>query len=141
MFGKANPYARLRIGVQEYTTKANNGGGKNPIWNEEFIFDISNEKDIEIEVLDKETVGNDKYMGSCRISILDWIANNKFDGAINLLDKTEKIVGTITLSVKFERPSATLLAQNKEKSELEKLALVSYGDVGLSNTAAGGSRG
>ena len=44
MFGKADPYARLIIGVQEYSTRPNPAGGKNPIWNEEFVFDISNER-------------------------------------------------------------------------------------------------
>ena len=50
MFGKADPYCRLRIGTQEFTTKHNPGGGKNPIWNEEFAFDISSEREIEFEV-------------------------------------------------------------------------------------------
>ena len=53
MFGKADPYAKLRIGTQEFNTKPNPGGGKNPVWNEEFSFDISNEKEMEVEVLDK----------------------------------------------------------------------------------------
>lgn len=44
MFGKADPYARLIIGVQEFSTRPNPAGGKNPIWNEEFVFDISNER-------------------------------------------------------------------------------------------------
>ena len=44
MFGKADPYARLSVGIQEFSTKPNPGGGKNPIWNEEFVFDVSNER-------------------------------------------------------------------------------------------------
>ena len=44
MFGKADPYARLSIGIQEFSTKPNPGGGKNPIWNEEFIFEVANER-------------------------------------------------------------------------------------------------
>jgi Ca2+-dependent lipid-binding protein len=62
MFGKADPYAKLRIGTQEFSTKPNPGGGKNPIWNEEFQFDISNEKEIEIEVMDKEAVGKRSFL-------------------------------------------------------------------------------
>ena len=80
MFGKADPYAKLRVGTQEFSTKPNPGGGKNPIWNEEFTFDISNERDMEVEVLDKETVGNDKFMGRCKVSIMEWIANARFEG-------------------------------------------------------------
>ena len=105
MFGKADPYARLRIGVQEFATKSNPGGGKNPVWNEEFTFEISNEKDMEIEVLDKETVGDDKFMGRCRVSIVEWIANQEFKGDLELQDKTGKGVGRITLAVRFEAPN------------------------------------
>lgn len=106
MFGKADPYARLRVGTQEYSTKPNPSGGKNPIWNEEFQFDISNEKEMEIEVMDKETVGNDKFMGRCKVSIMEWIANGRFEGDLDLQDKSNKPVGRITIASKFERPNA-----------------------------------
>ncbi len=104
MFGKADPYCKLRIGTQEFSTKHNAGGGKNPVWNEEFSFDISNEKDMEVEVLDKETVGNDKFMGRCKVSIMEWIATGRFEGDLDLQDKANKPVGRVTIAVRFERP-------------------------------------
>ncbi len=104
MFGKADPYARLRIGTQEFSTKPNPGGGKNPIWNEEFQFDISNERDMEVEVMDKETVGNDKFMGRCKVSIMEWIANGRFEGDLDLADKAGKPVGRVTIAASFDRP-------------------------------------
>lgn len=106
MFGKADPYSRLRVGTQEFSTKPNPGGGKNPVWNEEFTFDISNEKEMEIEVLDKETVGNDKFMGRCKVSIIEWIANGRFEGDLDLQDKMGKPVGRISIACRFERPNA-----------------------------------
>jgi serine/threonine-protein phosphatase 2B regulatory subunit len=106
MFGKADPYSRLRVGTQEFSTKPNPGGGKNPIWNEEFQFDISNERDMEVEVMDKETVGNDKFMGRCKVSIMEWIANGRFDGDLDLQDKAGKPVGKVTISASFDRPPA-----------------------------------
>jgi len=59
---------------------------------------VSNEREIEVEVLDKETVGNDKFMGICTVSIMEWIANGKFDGDLDLLDKAGKPVGRVTLA-------------------------------------------
>lgn len=105
MFGKADPFARLRIGTQEFSTKPNPGGGKNPIWNEEFTFDISNEKELEIEVMDKETVGNDKFMGRCKVSIIEWIANGRFEGDLELQDKMNKPVGRVSIAARFDRPT------------------------------------
>ena len=132
MFGKADPYCRLRIGIQEFTTKHNPGGGKNPIWNEEFGFDISNEREIEFEVMDKETVGNDKFMGTCRTSVLDWIANGQFDGDLDLVDKAGKPVGKISISAKFERPNlnANKDGDGGDKSDMLSKALVPAGGMG-----------
>jgi Ca2+-dependent lipid-binding protein len=53
MFGKADPYCKLTVGSQRFETRPHSGGGKGPVWNEEHAFDISTEKDMEIEVLDK----------------------------------------------------------------------------------------
>ena len=99
----------MRIGTQEFSSKPNPGGGKNPIWNEEFVFDVSNEREIEIEVMDKETVGNDKFMGRTKVSIMEWIANGRFEGELDIEDKTGKPVGRVSVSVKFERPGAALI--------------------------------
>lgn len=127
MFGKADPYTRLRIGTQEFSTRPNPGGGKNPVWNEEFQFDISNEKECEIEVLDKETVGNDKFMGRCKVGIMEWIANGRFEGDLDLVDKSEKPVGRITISVRFERPNVQGGAGKKMEDGAD-MALTVAGD-------------
>ncbi len=135
MFGKADPYARLRIGTQEFSTKPNPGGGKNPIWNEEFFFDISNEKDMEVEVMDKETVGNDKFMGRCKVSIMEWIANGRFDGDLDLSDKAGKPVGRVTISSNFERPEAAKKEGEKEKKAPPGTSTKDGGPVQLAGEA------
>ena len=113
MFGKADPYVRLKIGGQEQATKPHAQGGKNPVWNQEFDFEISTEKELEIDVMDKEQVGNDKFMGRAKVGIMDWIALGHFEGEINVLDKAEKEVGKINVNVKFERPGANAMAAAK----------------------------
>lgn len=40
------------------------------MWNEEHAFDISSEKEALFEVLDKENVGEDKFMGELKANIL-----------------------------------------------------------------------
>jgi len=104
MFGKADPYAKMRIGTQEYMTQPHMGGGKNPIWNEENSFDIANEKEMELEVLDKEQVGSDKFMGRATVSIMEWIGVGRFEGDIDVQDKSGKQVGKVSVAVRFERP-------------------------------------
>ena len=135
MFGKADPYSRLRIGTQEFSTKPNPGGGKNPIWNEEFFFDISNEKDMEVEVMDKETVGNDKFMGRCKVSIMEWIANGRFDGDLDLTDKAGKPVGRVTVSASFERPEPAKKEGDDKKAPAPGASTKQGGPVGLASEA------
>jgi len=104
MFGKADPYAKATVGQQSFSTKPVVGGGKNPVWDAELSFEIKTEKEMEIEVLSKEEVGNDKFLGKCTVSILDWIATGAFDGDVDLVDAQGKSVGKVAISAKFERP-------------------------------------
>lgn len=62
--------------------------------------------------MDKEVVGNDKFMGQAKINILDWIAKGFFDGTIDVEDKTGKHVGKLRLSAKFMRFQTSLPSSN-----------------------------
>ena len=75
----------------------------NQEWNTQFDFEITGEKELEIEIMDKEVVGNDKFMGRAKINILDWIAVGSFDGTIETEDKSGKHAGKIQISAKFKR--------------------------------------
>lgn len=48
-------------------------------------------------------VSEDKLMGKATISILDWIATGSFNGTIDLLDDSGKLVGKIELAASFKR--------------------------------------
>lgn len=79
-------------------------GGKNPVWNEEFTFEVTTEKELEIEVNDKDDAGTDKFMGMATTSIVDWVGLGKWEGNVDILDKSGKPVGGISLAVTFQRP-------------------------------------
>ena len=104
MMSKADPYCKITIGSKTEQTKVHSKGGKNPIWGDEFNFQISNEKECIIEVYDKESMGKDKFMGEAKVSIMDWISKGVFDGNVDLYDKSKKTCGQVKLSVKFARP-------------------------------------
>lgn len=67
-FGKQDPYAIVRCGGQQFRTKTAVDGGKNPVWNETFLFNVINENTIEIDIKD-EDVGKDDLIGSVMISL------------------------------------------------------------------------
>ena len=103
--GKANPRVRIKIGERVVvTTPPDPQGGKEPTWDEDFEFDIVTEQEMEIEVFDAESIGEDKVVGRAKVSILDWIAQGKYSGKIDLLDDSRKLAGCLELSANFNRP-------------------------------------
>ena len=58
---------------------------------------------MNIEVIDKEVIGEDKFMGYARVGILDWIAQGNFEGSIELFDKLNIHAGQLAVSVSFYR--------------------------------------
>ena len=117
VFGRANPLVKIAIGKKVSSTDVHNEGGKNPIWNAEFEFDITTEKEMEIEVLNKEPVGGDKFMGKATVSILDWIALTEFNGSVEILDKTGGFAGELLVQAQFYKgDEAPVEAKSKNKN-------------------------
>jgi len=104
MLGKADPYVKVKIGSQEFQSRVHQGGGQNPTWGDTFTFEISNEKEAEFEVFDKESVGTDKFIGRAKTSFMGWIARQSFEGNVDLKDDKGQAAGAVAISVKFEKP-------------------------------------
>ena len=51
-----------------------------------------------------DDAGTEKFMGSTTVSIVDWVGLGKWEGAVELKDKSSKPVGGVSLSVSFLRP-------------------------------------
>ncbi|KAL3781442.1 hypothetical protein ACHAW5_001519 [Stephanodiscus triporus] len=103
VFGRADPYVKIKIGDREFTTSSHKDGGKNPEWKEEFEFEITTEQELEFEVMDKGVIGEDKFMGSAHVGILDWVAKGHFEGEVDLFDKLNHHAGQLAVSASFYR--------------------------------------
>lgn len=104
-FGRANPYVKITCGDKVMSTKPHMEGGKNPVWDANLVFQIMTEKEMIIEVLDRQPVGEDKLMGKSTVGILDWIALESYEGKIELLDKSGSICGELNVKSEFTRTS------------------------------------
>jgi len=107
LFGKADPYVVLRLGKVEFRTRVCTGGGTDPVFDEEFTFDIGDDTELNITVYDKETTGNDRFMGECIVNISDWCING-YEGSLELLDKKQKQEGKLNVSAKNEKADTKL---------------------------------
>ncbi|PNW76446.1 hypothetical protein CHLRE_11g467593v5 [Chlamydomonas reinhardtii] len=67
-FGKQDPYCIIRIGGQTFRTRTAVDGGRNPVWNETFRFNVINENNVDVEIKD-EDVGKDDLIGTCTFSL------------------------------------------------------------------------
>jgi len=102
LFGQADPYAIIKIGSREQETKVNSSGGKNPVWDEEFVFNVYDENsDIEFTILDKETVGADRFMAHGKVSMMEWIRLGTFEGELTVTDKANKPEGKLAIVATF----------------------------------------
>lgn len=68
--GKSDPYAVLSIAEQKQRSKTIKGGGKSPVWNESFLFEIPDgPHELEIVLFDQESHGGDESMGTVIIPL------------------------------------------------------------------------
>lgn len=51
-FGRQDPYCRVIIGHQEFKSRTATDGGKTPVWNETFRFNVINENSFSLVVKD-----------------------------------------------------------------------------------------
>ena len=61
-FTKMDPYVKIRVGAQQYKTKAAKNMGKRPQWQESFTFNIDYENQLNFEIYDKD-ITIDDYIG------------------------------------------------------------------------------
>lgn len=54
-------------------------------------------------MIDKEVIGDNKFMGAARVGIMDWIAQGHFEGVIELVDKVNHNAGQLEISASFYR--------------------------------------
>ena len=74
--GKMDPYCTVVYEDSKYKTRVKQDAGKNPVWNEEFVFDVSSEKDIKISVLDQDFVSKGEMCGIFEGKIQEIIGDN-----------------------------------------------------------------
>lgn len=87
MDGTSDPYVIVQIENQRIETSFKKGT-LNPVWNESFTFDIHHGRDkLFIEVMDKDTFGEDDSEGICTLSLDRLEDQMKHDEWLELYDR------------------------------------------------------
>jgi Ca2+-dependent lipid-binding protein len=61
---KQDPYVIIKCGNQMLRTCTQTDGGKSPVWNETFTFNVINENSAELTIMDEDTMSADDTIGS-----------------------------------------------------------------------------
>lgn len=100
---KMDPYCILTTRSQQQKSSVASRQGRNPEWNEKFVFNISEaDSDLTVRVMDKDTFTSDDFVGEASIPL-----DRVFEGgsllstAYNLVLADSTYCGQIKLSLTF----------------------------------------
>lgn len=97
----SDPYIKLTVGSQVVQTRSREKGtGTTPEYNEAFDFNIAAEKELIVEVLDRDSSGGgaDRVLAQTRVDIVPWLAKGGFEGDVGLDN------GKVAVTAAFSKP-------------------------------------
>lgn len=120
--GRQDPYVKITVEGRAtkivMKTKTDTDGGREPEWeNEEFRFQIVDQYNMQVEIWDEDSVGEDDLVGSATISFLpifrygyikDWL-NLWFKGKFGNKDPA----GQLQVEMSFEAPAGIAYPQHQ----------------------------
>ncbi|XP_027368493.1 elicitor-responsive protein 1-like [Abrus precatorius] len=115
IFGKMDPYVLIQYKGQERKSSVANGQGKNPVWNEKFIFRVEypgsgDRNKLILKIMDKDSFSADDFVGQATIYVGDLLAQGVENGGAKLQTLKYRVVranqsycGEIDVGITFTR--------------------------------------
>ncbi|KAJ1389422.1 C2 domain [Sesbania bispinosa] len=113
IFGRMDPYVLIQYKSQEQRSSVAKGQGRNPIWNEKFMFRVEhpgsgNKYKLILKIMDKDTLSRDDFVGQAIIYVEDLLAQGVENGGAKLQPLKYRVVrenqsycGEITVGITF----------------------------------------
>jgi Ca2+-binding EF-hand superfamily protein len=90
-------------------TAADKDGGGDPVWNETILFDIVDQYQLNVEVLNQSAAGSDTLLGYCTFSLLSTFRSGKTEQWLTLKQKKASggiiEVGSVFVICQFQGPT------------------------------------
>ena len=100
LFGKQDPYVKIKTNSGEFKTHTCNNGGKRPYWNDSFNFNLTGDTNIHLSVWDKDTFSKDDFLGETNINLLGKLIQGNNSNSYNLTYKG-KAAGIIYIEIQY----------------------------------------
>eukprot|EP00798_Chlamydomonas_sp_ICE-L_P015301 gene15301-21386_t len=104
VLGKNDPFCIITCGSQQFRSRTIQGGGKNPVWNETFRYNLINENDLAIEVKD-EDVTMTTLIGQGRVSLAKVRLTGQDRQQMPVMTKGSKQKGFVSVTLAFSKNS------------------------------------
>ncbi|RIA90260.1 C2 domain-containing protein [Glomus cerebriforme] len=102
LFGKSDPYVKLVLGPSKSQSTTIKKGDLNPKYNEEFNFVTEDEKEVKVEVWDRNTIGSDELIGSEVVPLTQVYSDGFLDTWIKIKSsKDKRNHGEVHLTLEF----------------------------------------
>jgi len=105
-FGRQDPYFIIQLGQKHFVSKVATDAGTKPVWNERFIFEVTDEKKLYITIKNKNTITTDDILGNSEISLEQVFSEGKLDVRPQVITKAGKVRGELQVVLLFEHKHA-----------------------------------
>ncbi|OIW04458.1 hypothetical protein TanjilG_32650 [Lupinus angustifolius] len=114
-FGRMDPYVLIQYKGQEKRSSVAKGQGKNPVWNEKFLFKVEypgldNRHKLILKIMDKDRLSADDSVGQSIIYVGDLLAQGVDNGGAMLQTLKYRVVrenqsycGEVDVGITFTR--------------------------------------
>ena len=100
LFGKMDPYVKIKIGNNTYQSAVAQGQHKTPTWTDTFSFKINGESAMELTVLEKDTLSKDDLIGEATVQLGEMYLR-KNGSNWHEIRKEGKVTGQIMISFEY----------------------------------------
>jgi hypothetical protein len=103
LIGKQDPYCELTIGSEKFKTKVHDDGGKNPVWNQAFLFNLDGKSDkLSVLIKDKEVL-SDRNIARVDIPLMTLLKEEKQQKIqVYNPENFTQVAGSLYVTAQFE---------------------------------------
>lgn len=109
LFGKQDPYMKLNFKAYKLRTKTHQSGGRAPVWNQTFSFELDGkDPDIAIECFDEDTTKDD-FIGGANVNIQQIVNGKGSEVWVPIANKKGVNTGEVAFKAKFAQYRPAIL--------------------------------
>jgi Ca2+-dependent lipid-binding protein len=109
LFGKQDPYMKINFKAYKVRTKTHQSGGRTPVWNQTFSFELDGkDPDIMIECYDEDP-GKDDFIGGAAVNIQQIVNGKGSEVFVPIVNKKGVNTGEVGFKAKFAQYRPAIL--------------------------------